>query len=38
MFQSIYKIISTFFGLPDTISKWKSKGLWNEKFSKPGMI
>ena len=31
MFQAIYKTISKFSGLPDTISEWESKGLPNEK-------
>ena len=32
IFRPIYKTIATFFGPPDTISKWKSKGLSNKKF------
>ena len=33
IFQSIYKTITTFSGLKDTISEWESKGLSNEKFT-----
>ena len=32
IFQSIYKTITTFSGLKDTISEWESKRLSNEKF------
>ena len=32
IFQSIYKTITTFSGLPDTISQWEYKGLSNEKI------
>ena len=35
MFQPIYKTMSTFSGLPDTISEWKSNELSNEKFMPP---
>ena len=35
IFQSIYKAITTFSGLPFTISEWESKGLLNEKFKPP---
>ena len=35
IFQPICKTISTFSGLPDTISKWESKGFSNEKFMPP---
>ena len=35
MFQPIYKTITTFSGLPDTISEQESKGLSNEKFKPP---
>ena len=31
LFPPIYKPITTFPGLRDTISEWKSKGLSNEK-------
>ena len=31
----IQKVFTTFSGLPDTISEWKSKGLSNEKFTPP---
>ena len=34
-FPQIYKTISTFSSVPDTISKWKSKGLLNENFFHP---
>ena len=30
IFQPIYKTITTFSCLPDTISEWESKGLSNE--------
>ena len=33
MFQPNYETISTFCGLPDTISEWESKGLSNETFT-----
>ena len=33
MFQLIYKTITTFSGLTDTISEWESKGLSYEKFT-----
>ena len=32
VFQSIYKTITTFSGLKDTISEWVSKGLSNKKI------
>ena len=32
-FQPIYKTVTTFCGIVDTISKWESKGLSNEKFT-----
>ena len=32
IFQPIPKIVTTFSGLPDTISQWESKGLSNEKL------
>ena len=32
IFQPIPKIVTTFSGLPDTISQWESKGLSNEKI------
>ena len=35
IFQAIYKTISTFSGLLDTISEWESKGLSNEEFMPP---
>ena len=35
IFQPIYKTITTFSGLPDTISQWEFKGLSNEKFAPP---
>ena len=35
IFQPIYKTITTFSGLEDTISEWESKGLSNEKFKPP---
>ena len=35
IFQPICKTISTFSGLPDTISEWESKGLSNEKIKPP---
>ena len=31
-FQSIYKTITTFSALKDTITEWESRGLSNEKF------
>ena len=31
--QPIYKTITTFSGLKDTVSEWESKGLSNEKFT-----
>ena len=33
IFQPIYKTITIFSGLKDTISEWKSKGLSNGKFT-----
>ena len=33
IFQPIYKTITTFSGLSDTISEWESLGLSNEKFT-----
>ena len=35
IFQPSYKIITTFFGLPFTISEWESNGLPNENFKPP---
>ena len=35
IFQPIYKTITTFSGLTDTISKWESKVLSNEKITCP---
>ena len=35
MYQPILKTITTFSGLQDTISEWKSKRLSNEKFKPP---
>ena len=35
MFQPIYKTITTFCDLQDTISGYESKGLSNEKFTAP---
>ena len=35
IFQPIYKTITTLFGLPDIILKWKSKRLSNEKIMPP---
>ena len=35
IFQPIYKIITTFSGVKDTISGWESKGLSNEKVTNP---
>ena len=35
IFQPIYKTITTFSGLKDTISEWESKGLSNGKFKPP---
>ena len=35
IFQPIYKTITTFSGLPDTISDQESKGLSNETFKPP---
>ena len=35
IFKPIYKTITTFSGLKDTISKWESKGLPNEIFKPP---
>ena len=35
IFQPIYKTITTSSGLPDTISKWESKGLSYEKSKPP---
>ena len=35
IFQPICKTITTFSGLPDTVSEWESKGLSNEKFKPP---
>ena len=35
IFQPIYKTITTFSDLPDTISECESKGLSNEKFKLP---
>ena len=32
IFKPIYKTMTTFSGLPDTISKWESKRLSNETF------
>ena len=32
IFQPIYKTITRYSGLPDTISEWESKGLSNEKY------
>ena len=32
IFQPIYKTITAFSGLPDTISEWEFKGLPNEKI------
>ena len=34
-FQPIYKTITTFPGLKNTMSEWESKGLSNEKFRPP---
>ena len=34
-FQPIYKTITTFSVLSDTISEWESKGLSNEKYKPP---
>ena len=31
-FQPIYKTITTFSALKDTITEWESRGLSNEKF------
>ena len=33
IFQPIYKTITTFSGLKNTISEWETKGLSNEKFT-----
>ena len=33
LFQPIYKTITTFYGLIDTISEWESRGLSSEKFT-----
>ena len=35
IFQPIYKTITMFSGLSDTVSEWKSKGLSNEKVEPP---
>ena len=35
IFHPIYKSITTFSGLPDTISEWESKGLSNKTFQPP---
>ena len=35
IFQPTFKTISTFSGLPDTISDWEPKGLSNDKIKLP---
>ena len=35
MFQPIYKMFTTFDGLPYKIAEWKSKGLSNEQIKLP---
>ena len=35
IYEPIYKTITTFYDLKDTISEWESKGLSNEKSRPP---